>query len=173
MAQTEPKRMTMRAVLVPVLALFCLFGGLTAAPAGSYQSDGTYTGTPSPAVTALFAANPNGGDALMAAIRDLLISNPGLADDVAFVASRANAAQRFAAAAGMAQAYTALINRGDSNGAGRIVTAAQLSGSPVLQAAVTRAVGSTIGANTYQFGGTTQTGCSRSGTVSPSQAACQ
>lgn len=169
--------MTMRAVLVPLLvpllALFCLFGAVTVAPAGSYQSDGTYTGTPSPTVTALFAANPNGGDALMTAIRDLLISNPGLADDVAFVASRANAAQQSAAAAGMAQAYTALINRGDSNGAARIVTAAQLSGSPVLQTAVTRAIGSTIGANTYQFGGTTQTGCSRSGTVSPAQAACQ
>lgn len=169
--------MTMRAVLVPVLvpllALFCLFGAVTTAPAGSYQGDGAYAGTPSPAVTALFAANPNGGDALMAAIRNLVISNPALADDVAYVASRANAAQQSAAAAGMAQAYTALINRGDSNGAARIVTAAQQSGSPVLQTAVTRAVGVTIGANTYQHGGTTQTGCSQSGTISPAQAACQ
>ncbi|MDO9411054.1 MAG: hypothetical protein Q7T81_00575 [Pseudolabrys sp.] len=150
-----------------LLALFLVFGAVQPAPAGSYQGDGTYTGTPSPVVTALFAAFPNGGDGLMAALRDLIIRNPALADDVAYVGSRSNAAQQAAAGAGMAQAYTALINRGDSNAASRVVSAAQQSASSPIQSAMTRAVGVTIGSNSYQQGGTAKTPCTPAGTVSP------
>jgi hypothetical protein len=162
------RRLQMRAILVPILALFCLVGAASLATAGSYQGDGAYTGTPSPAVTALFAAFPNGGDGLMAALRDLLINNPDLADDVAYVGSRSNAEQQSAAGAALAQAFTALINRGDNSGAARIVSAAQRSGSPVIQAAVTSAVGRTIGANPNldQSGTTTRSSCTTQ-TVSP------
>jgi hypothetical protein len=169
-AQTAAKRWQVRAFLIPVLALFLLFGAVQAAVAGSYQGDGTYTGTPSPAVTALFAAYPNGGDGLMGALRDLLLSNPSLADDVTYVAARSNPAQQSAAAAGLAQAYTALINRGDSNGAGRIVSAAYQSAVPTIQAALTRAIGGTIGANSYQQSGTVMNvPCSN--TISPTRPA--
>lgn len=156
-------------LLAPLLALFLMCAHMPVTMAGSYQGDGTYTGAPSPAVTALFAAFPDGGDGLVNAIRDLLIANPNLADDVAFVASRGTAAQQLAAGAGMAQAYTALINRGDNGSAVRIVSAAQQSGSPAIQTAMTRAVGATVGANTYQQGGTTRTNtsCTPSGTISP------
>jgi len=159
----------MRAILVPMFSLLlCLLSAAPLATAGSYQGDGTYSGSPSPAVTALFAANPNGGDGLMAALRDLLINNPALADDVAYVGSRSNAEQQSAAAGALAQAFTALVNRGDNGGAARIVSAAQRSGSPVIQAAVTRAVGGTIGANPNlnPNGTTTRSSCTTQ-TVSP------
>ena len=164
----------MRSILGPILALTCLFGAMSAATAGSYQGNGIYAGTPSPAVTAMFAAYPNGGDALVAAIRDLLIANPALADDVAYVGSGGNAGQQLAAGAGLAQAYTVLINRGDNDGAGRIVGVAQQSTSPTIQTAVTRAIGSTIGANSYQYNGTTITSTNCSQPISPSQpSTCQ
>ncbi len=169
----------MRVILAPFLALFFVFGAASVVAAGTYQGDGTYTGTPSAAVTALFAAYPNGGDGLVAAIRDLLLGNPALADDVALVGSRSNAEQQSAAGAGLAQAYTSLINRGDNGNAARIVSAAQLSASSVIQTSVTRAIGSTIGANTYQSDGTTRTGTNcttqTDNTVSPARPAtiCQ
>lgn len=166
------RRLRTRLVVASILILCCLFGAVSAARAGTYQADGTYSGTPSAAVTAAFAANPNGGDALVAALRDLVIANPALADDVAYVGSRSNAAQQAAAGAGLAQAYTTLVNRGDNGGASRIVSAAQQSASTVIQTAVTRAVGSTIGSNTFQSrdGSTTSSSCTTQGnTVSGAQ----
>ena len=165
-----------RLVLAAILALFCLFDAASMTTAGTYQADGTYSGTPSAAVTAAFAANPNGGDALVAALRDLVIANPALADDVAYVGSRSNAAQQSAAGGGLAQAYTTLMNRGDSGGASRIVSAAQSSASSVIQTAVTRAVGGTIGSNTFQSReGNTTSSCTQGNTVSGAQptTACQ
>lgn len=159
-AEVGSGRLRVRLILTAMLALCCLFGAASLVTAGTYQADGTYSGTPSAAVTAAFAANPDGGDALVAALRDLVIANPALADDVAYVGSRSNAAQLAATGAGLAQAFTALINRGDSGGASRIVSAAQSSSSSVIQTAVTRAVGSTIGSNTYQRRDSTQTSSS-------------
>jgi hypothetical protein len=131
----------MRIILVAVFAAFCMVGTAPMATAGTYQATGVYVGTPSPAVTRLFAAFPNGGDGLVAAIRDLLIADPSLADDVAFVASRANEAQKSAAAAGMAQAIIALNIYGNNAGVAQIASAGQLSGDPLIQTAVLTAVG--------------------------------
>lgn len=131
----------MRIILVAIFAAFCMLGSVPMAGAGTYQATGVYVGTPSPAVTRIFAAFPNGGDGLVAAIRDLLIADPSLADDVAFVASRANEAQKAAAAAGMAQAVIALNLFGNNTGVAMIANAAQLSGDPLLQTTVLAAVG--------------------------------
>jgi len=133
-----------RCLRVAALATLALLASLAidpAAKAGTFQPDGSYAGTPSAAATALFAANPNGGDGLTAAVRTLLISNPELADDVAYLAARGSPGQQSAAAAGMAQAFIVLTHRGNTNGAARIVSAAQLSGSIIIQTAVTAVLG--------------------------------
>ncbi|MCF8475958.1 MAG: hypothetical protein K9G60_02950 [Pseudolabrys sp.] len=159
----------MRIVLVTIVAGVCAFGGVSRANAGAYQGDGAYVGSPSPAVTALFAAFPNGGDGLVAGLRALMIDDPTLADDVAFVGAQSNAAQQAAAGDGMAQAVIALVGRGNNVGVARIVNAAQRSGASVIQIAVTNAVGGTIGLNSFQStnanSGTTCT--TTGGTVSP------
>ncbi|MDB5534680.1 MAG: hypothetical protein JWO28_2995 [Hyphomicrobiales bacterium] len=155
-------------ILVAMAAAFCLFGALPAF-AGSYQSDGTYQGSPSSAVTALFASHPNGDDALVAALRELLLRDPTLADDIAYSGSRANAAQQQAAAAALAQALIVLTARGNTFGAGRIVSAAQFSGNTTIQTAVAAAVATAVGSNTQQQNPSTQANCTRTGgnTVSP------
>jgi hypothetical protein len=104
----------MRIILVAVFAAFCMVGTAPMATAGTYQATGVYVGTPSPAVTRLF---------------------------VAFVASRANEAQKSAAAAGMAQAIIALNIYGNNAGVAQIASAGQLSGDPLIQTAVLTAVG--------------------------------
>jgi hypothetical protein len=129
---------------IALIAMLALIGSLVAQPAaqaGSFQADGSYSGTPSATVAALFAANTNGGDGLVDAVRTLLLANPELADDVAYLASRAPPAQQAAAAAGMAQAFIVLTQRGDSPGAARIVSAAQRSGNAVIQTVLTNALG--------------------------------
>ena len=140
-AGLHPAMRSLRAAAMAILALLASLTIDPAARAGTFQSDGSFAGTPSAAATALFAANPNGGDNLTAAIRTLLIANPELADDVAYLASRGSPGQQTAAAAGMAQAFTVLTNRGNANGAARIVGAAQLSGSTIIQTAVTNVLG--------------------------------
>ena len=170
-ADNGSRKLATRLVFATIVALVCLFGVSSATMAGTYQANGAYTGTPSASVTAAFAANPNGGDGLVAALRDLILANPALADDVAYVGSQSNAAQQAATGAGLAQAYTILVNRGDNGGASRIVSAAGSSASSVIQTAVTRAVGSTIGSNTFQSReGTTTSSCTTQGnTVSGAQ----
>lgn len=111
------------------------------AQAGSYQSNGTYAGTPSPAVAGLFAAFPNGGDGLSDGIRTLLLANPELADDIAYLASQGSVAQQSAAATGMAQAFLVLTQRGNTAGASLLVGAAQRSGISTIQNALNAAVG--------------------------------
>jgi len=160
----------MRKIIVLLLVAFCALSMATRADAGSYQGAGNYVGTPSSAVTALFNQFPNGGDGLVAAIRDLLIANPGLADDVAFVAGQSSPAQQDAAGAGMGQAYIALSGQGNTSGMGSISTASQFSGNAVLATAVTTAqsfVAST--ANLYGSGSNTNpaTVSCTSTTVSP------
>jgi len=162
----------MRIIVVAIFAAFCMLGSVSIAAAGTYQSDGTYTGTPSPVVTRLFAAFPcrdnTPCDGLVDAIRQLLINDPTLADDVAFVASRGNAAQQSAAAAGMAQALLALANRGDRAGAAQIARAAQLSGNEVIQTTVLAAIGAGGGGKDLFIGGNPATlGCANN-IVSPS-----
>ncbi len=134
----------MRTILVAIFAVVCVLGPVSRAPAGTYQSAGSYVGSPGAPVSRLFAAFPNGGDDLVTAIRQLLINNPSLADDVVFLASRGNAAQQQAAADGMAQGLIVLTSRGDNYGAGIIVSAAQLGGIPVIQQTVLAAAATAI-----------------------------
>jgi hypothetical protein len=134
----------MRLILVAIVAAFCLFGAASGATAGAYVSAGTYTGTPSPIVSRLFAAFPNGGDGLIAALRELLINNPELADDVAYLGVRGGNGQEQAAAAALSQAVTILVNRGNNGGATRITTAARLSGSVTIQTAVSNSIAGTV-----------------------------
>lgn len=133
-------RAAVRIALIMALGLLCGLAMAPGASAGTYQADGSYTGTPSADVTAIFAAYPNGGDGLIDAIRELLIANPGLADDIAYVASRASPSQQADAGTGMAQAFTALTHGGNISGASRIVSAAQHSGNSIIQTAVGTAV---------------------------------
>lgn len=140
----------MRLIFAAIAAAFVLFGAMSTASAGAYVGVGNYTGTPNAAVVNLFAANPNGGDALIAAIRQLLIDNPSLADDVAYLGTQGNSAQEQAAAAGLSQAVSILVNRGDNGGAGRIATAARLSGSTTIQTVVASAIAATVSFNTFQ-----------------------
>jgi len=158
----------MRKIIVLLLVAFCALSIVSRADAGSYQGPGNYVGTPSSAVTSLFNRFPAGGDALVAAIRDLLIAHPELADDVAFVASRSSGPQQEAAAAGMAQAFIVLAAQGNTSGMGAIVTAAQLSGNPVLALAILTAQGSVAGgANLYGSGSNTNPATISCTTVSP------
>jgi hypothetical protein len=83
--------------------LACLIGAPTLAPAGSFNDQGQFGGTVSPAVTALLTQIP-AGPALRAAIARLLETDPGLADDVVFAARQANRAQKEAMGAGVADA---------------------------------------------------------------------
>ena len=140
----------MRFVFAAIVTACCLFGAPPSVTAGTYVGAGSYSGTPSPVVARLFAAFPNGGDDLAAAIRELLINDPSLADDVAYLATRGNNAQEQAASAGLSQAVTILVNRGDNGGASRITIAARLSGSPTLQTAVASAIAATVSFNTFQ-----------------------
>jgi hypothetical protein len=141
-------KMQMRMILVALLAAFCMLGSMPNSTAGTYQGSGIYVGTPSPAVTRCFATYR--GDGLVACIRQLLINDPALADDVAFVASRSDPDQQSAAADGMAQAFIVLTNRGNIGGAGMIIAAVQLSGNPVLQTAMASAQGSSVGFSASQ-----------------------
>jgi hypothetical protein len=161
----------MRGMLIAIVTTFCFLGAASQSPAGSYQSNGTYVGTPSSVVTRLFASHPKGGEGLVNAIRELLINDPTLADDVAYVAARSNLEQQMAAGAGMSQAFKALVNRGDNGAAARIVNAAQQSGSSSVQLAVAGAVGTAVGLSTLA-GGNPMTGTSCT-TVSPASKTCQ
>ena len=160
----------MRFILVAMIAVACLFGALRPATAGTYQPGGGYAGTPSPAVTALFAAYPDGGDGLVSAIRQLIIQDSTLADDVAYVGSRGNFGQQSAAGAGLSQALTVLVNRGDNLGARRIANAAQQSGSPTIRTAVLTAIGTHVFI-TYQNNSSADQKCTTTSNnqVSPAQ----
>jgi hypothetical protein len=167
----------MRMILVVIFTAFCMLGSVSISGAvGTYQGPGQYTGPTSQAVTDAFAAYPNGGDGLVSALIGLLLTDPTLAADVAWVASRprprASDGQQSAAAAALAQAFIVLTNRGDTTGAGQIVTASTLSGNPVLQTAVLAAVGATQGSNPYQSSNPATTGANcrpTDNTVSPAR----
>lgn len=143
----------MRKLFAGLLAGICLLGAVpNMANAGQYVAPGQYVGQPSPVVVALFAQFPDGGDGLINAVRQLLINNPGLADDVAFVASRGTVAQQLAAGIGMAQAFQVFIARGNGSIAAAIATAAQNSGSPIIQTQIASAAGTSNGGGTL-YGG--------------------
>lgn len=163
----------MRMILAAMLAAFCLLGSMSQASAGVYQADGSYQGAPSPAVSRLFAAYPAGGDALAAALRELVLSDPTLADDVAFLGGRGAPGQQSAAADALAQALIVLTSRGNTFGAGRIVAAAQFSGNTLIQTAVFAAVATAVGTNFYQDTKSAQANCTTTGgnTVSPARPA--
>jgi hypothetical protein len=143
----------MRRIIFAFVAIFCVAIVSLRANAGQYAGPGNYVGTPSSQVTAAFAAFPNGGQGLTDAIRELLLANPNLADDVAFVAGNGNPAQQLAAANGMAQAVTTFLARGDSNAGGEIVRAATLSGNTTVALIVSNAVASNNGGSNLYSGG--------------------
>jgi hypothetical protein len=143
----------MRKVLAGLVAGICLFGAVpNVASAGQYTGPGQYVGQPSPVVVALFAQFPQGGDGLVNAVRELLISNPELADDVAFVASRGSVGQQVAAAIGMAQAYDVFVMRGNGRAAAIIAKAGQDSTSPIIQTQILNAAGTSNGGGTLYEG---------------------
>jgi hypothetical protein len=158
----------MRMILIVMLAASSLFGTMSLGYAGTYQGDGTYQGSPSAAVTRVFASYPGGGDALISALRELLLADPSLADDVAYVGARSGEVLKSAAADALAQALIVLTSRGNTFGAGRIVNAAQLSGDSVMQTAVSSAVATAVGSNFYPGANpSTQANCAPP--VSPSR----
>lgn len=69
----------------------------------------------------------------------------------------------------MAQALIVLTARGNTFGAGRIVTAAQFSGNSTIQTAVSAAVATAVGSNSHQQNQSAPTNCVVTGgsTVSP------
>jgi hypothetical protein len=122
----------MRKTLLLIVATASIFLTPPLAEAGTYR-DGSYIGRPSTVVTGLYAQFPQGGEALAEAIAALLIDNPSLADDVAYVAvTSANTSQQAAAGVGMAQAASTLADSQISAAAGLIARAAADSGSPAL-----------------------------------------
>jgi hypothetical protein len=136
----------MRKLLAGLVAGICLLGAVpNLANAGQYVAPGQYVGQPSPVVVALFSQSPDGGDGLVNAIRELLINNPALADDVAYVASRGTVAQQVAAAIGMVQAFQVFIARGNGSAAAIIARAGQDSTSPIIQTQILSAAGTTNG----------------------------
>jgi len=158
----------MRKMIFGFIAILCVAIVSPRADAGQYAGTGNYVGSPSPQVTAAFAAFPNGGEGLTDAVRELLLANPDLADDVAFVASRGNPAQQLAAASGMAEAVTTFMARGNSSAGGEIVRAATLSGNATLALVVSNALASNNGGSNLYSGQTNSnpvtTSCT---TVSP------
>ena len=148
----------MRKILIAMAAAFCLFG-TSPTFAGSYSADGTYQGSPSGVVTALFAAYPTGGDGLVAGLRTLLLGDPALADDIAYLGARSGGSQQQAAADAMAQALIVLTARGNAFGAGKIATAAQYSGNTTIQTAVSAAVATAVGSNSQQQNQSAQANC--------------
>jgi hypothetical protein len=162
----------MRKIVVILIAALCLASGaVSKGYAGSYQGPGNFVGSPSPQVTAIFAAFPQGGEGLTNAIRELLINNPDLADDVAFVASNAGPAQQGAAAVGMAQAAVVLIARGNSGAGATIVAAAVSSGNATLTTTVSSAVAQGNGTGSLYGSGAnsnpTTTSCTTTSPTTP------
>lgn len=121
----------------------CFLGASAPGFAGRYTGTAQYVGQPAANVTRLFAQFSGGGRGLAEAVAAMLISNPALADDVAFVAASGNALQQAAAASGMAAAAAALASAGNSSDAGNVGRAAQASGNAIIAAAAdSRAIAS-------------------------------
>jgi hypothetical protein len=103
------------------LALCLLVAGGLPSPAmaGHFvtQANGRVAlqGPISPRVQDLLAAYPNGGKGLEDAVRNLLVDDPSLADDVVAVANLANPGQQAAFASGFADAVVALRAAGSAN----------------------------------------------------------
>jgi hypothetical protein len=163
----------MRKIILAICAVACVVAAPTLAGAGSYSASGTYVGSPSSAVSSLFAQFPGGGQGLADAVAQLLTGNPALADDVAFVAtSSGNAVQQTAAGAGMSAAETALKAAGNSSGASRIGVAAQSSGNAILVAAASASGGNASGglaADTFMPLGNPTTSGASTNCVSPNK----
>ncbi|NDE97616.1 MAG: hypothetical protein EB034_04960, partial [Verrucomicrobia bacterium] len=78
---------------------------------------------PAQQIAALLAANPNGGEALAAAIRQLLVANPNAYTAVMAALQNASASQLNAIGAGLGQAVAALRSAGNGQAATAIQTA--------------------------------------------------
>ncbi len=94
----------MRKLLLIICTATCMLALPSAAGAGAFTAQGQFVGRVDPRVTSLLAQFPDGGPALRAAIALLLQSDPRLADDVVFAATRATPAQRQAIGLGIADA---------------------------------------------------------------------
>ncbi len=141
-------------VCAAAFVLLGIVGASLPAMAGRYLSNGTYTGTPRPAVAALFARFPNGGQGLTDAITQLLIGNASLAADVVFVASKGNTAQQLAAGTGMGQAQAALSATGNPGAAALIGQAGLFGGNSTIQSAANAASGIGSGSAGFSFSST-------------------
>jgi hypothetical protein len=89
---------------VGVLAVLFACGSAANAPAGSFNSNGQFAGSVSRQVSVLLVRFPAGGPGLRAAVASLVEADSSLADDVAFVATEATAAQKEAIGGGLADA---------------------------------------------------------------------
>jgi hypothetical protein len=94
----------MRRYLLAACALACLVAAPTLAPAGVFDARGQFVGPASASIKALLGQFPSGGPGLRAAIARALEVDPSLADDVVFLARKANPAQKQAMGQGLADA---------------------------------------------------------------------
>ena len=143
------------------------------AEAGSYNSSGTYVGTPSAQISALFSQYPNGGAALRAAIAQAVEADPTLADDVVFLASSASASQQNAAGAGLGDAlnYYQTLNTPNGIKAAADIQAVVPLGTVTTSAAFAAATGGGGGGGGNGVPGYQNTGAApgMSNCVSPSR----
>jgi hypothetical protein len=98
---------------VGVLAAMLVCGAPAPAPAGSFTSGGQFVGSVSAQVSGLLSQFPAGGPGLRAAVAVLLEADSSLADDMAFAATTATAAQKEAIGGGFADAASFFSKCGD------------------------------------------------------------
>ena len=98
-------------------------------------------------VQAILAANPNGGEALAAAIIAAVEANPNLADDVVAASQNATPDQQAAIGTGLANAanYFANLNTPAGNAAHDEIVAAAANGPALLVASLDAAIAPTAG----------------------------
>jgi hypothetical protein len=108
----------MRRFLLVACAAACIVGAPTLALAGLFNPQGQFVGKVNPQIRALLALFPAGGPGLRAAIARAVEADPALADDVVFAARTANAAQKQAMGAGLADAVLFFGRIGSDTGRG-------------------------------------------------------
>jgi len=125
----------MRKFLLAGCAVMWVVSATSLALAGSYNAQGQFVGTVSPAVTAVVSQYPDGGPALTEAIATLATAVPSLAADLVYVAQTStNDDVKSAIGTGLARAAAVLSHSGNGGGAASI-QAAMAFGDSVTSAA--------------------------------------
>jgi hypothetical protein len=120
----------MRKLLLAGCAVLWALSVPSLAVAGTFNSDGQFVGTISPAVTAIVAQYPDGGPALVEAIATLATAAPSLSDDLVQVAlTSGNDDVKQAIGTGLARAAAVLSRSGNSGGASAILAALRFADS--------------------------------------------